>query len=162
LISDTRDAELSDLGFIGLLNCKGTDYAAFFSGSSIQRPKKYDKPEATASADLSSRIPYLMCSSRIAHYLKSICRDATGSFMSRQNCEDFLNKWITQYVTIDDAASQETKAQYPLREARVDVVDDKAKPGCYKAKAYLRPHFQLEKLAVALSFVAELPARAQK
>jgi type VI secretion system protein ImpC len=162
LISDTREKEISDLGFIGLLNCKNTDYAAFFGGNSIQRPKKYDKPEATANAKLSSQIPYLMATSRIAHYLKSICRDKIGTFMSRQNCEDFLNKWITQYVTIDDAASQETKAQYPLREARIDVVDDKARPGCYKAVALLRPHFQLEELNVSLRLVADLPPPAQK
>jgi type VI secretion system protein ImpC len=162
LISDTREKEVSDLGFIGLLNCKNTDYAAFFGGNSIQRPKKYDRAEATANAKLSSQIPYLMATSRIAHYLKSICRDKIGSFMSRSDCENFLNRWITQYVTIDDNASQETKAQYPLREARVDVIDDKARPGCYKAVAYLRPHFQLEELNISLRLVADLPPPAQK
>ena len=161
LISDTREKEISDLGFIGLLNCKNTDYAAWFGGNSVQRPKKYDKAEATANAKLSSQIQYLMATSRIAHYLKSICRDKIGSFMSRKNCEDFLNRWIVQYVTIDDGASQETKAQYPLREARIDVIDDKARPGCYKAVAYLRPHFQLEELNVSLRLVADLPAAAK-
>ncbi len=161
LISDTREKELSDLGFIGLLNCKNTDYAAFFGGNSIQRPKKYDKAEATANAKLSSQIPYLMATSRIAHYLKAICRDKIGSFMSRSDCENFLNRWITQYVTIDDNASQETKAKYPLREAHVEVVDDKARPGCYKAVAHLRPHFQLEELNISLRLVAELPQAAK-
>ena len=161
LISDTREKEISDLGFIGLLNCKNTDYAAWFGGNSIQRPKKYDKPEATANAKLSSQIQYLMATSRIAHYLKSICRDKIGSFMSRKNCEDFLNRWIVQYVTIDDNASQETKAQYPLREARIDVIDDKARPGCYKAVALLRPHFQLEELNISLRLVADLPPPAK-
>jgi type VI secretion system protein ImpC len=161
LISDTREKEISDLGFIGLLNCKNTDYAAWFGGNSVQRPKKYDKAEATANAKLSSQIQYLMATSRIAHYLKSICRDKIGSFMSRKNCEDFLNRWIVQYVTIDDSASQETKAQYPLREARIDVIDDKARPGCYKAVAYLRPHFQLEEPNVSLRLVADLPAAAK-
>jgi type VI secretion system protein ImpC len=162
LISDTREKELSDLGFIGLLNCKNTDYAAFFGGNSAQRPKKYDTKEATANAKLSSQIPYLMATSRIAHYLKVMCRDKIGSFMSRGNCEDFLNRWIKQYVILDDNASQETKAQYPLREARIDVIDDKARPGCYKAVAYLRPHFQLEELNVSLRLVADLPEPAQR
>jgi type VI secretion system protein ImpC len=161
LISDTREKELSDLGFIGLLNCKNTDYAAFFGGNSIQRAKKYDKAEATANAKLSSQIPYLMATSRIAHYLKAICRDKIGSFMSRSDCENFLNRWITQYVTIDDNASQETKARYPLREAQVEVVDDKARPGCYKAIAHLRPHFQLEEINISLRLVAELPQAAK-
>lgn len=157
LISDTREKELSDLGFIGLLNCKNTDFAAFFGGNSIQRPKKYDTKEATASAKLSSQIPYLMASSRIAHFLKVIGREKVGSSMSRQDVENLLNRWVNQYVSADDTASQEVKARYPLREARVDVVDDKARPGCYKAVAYLRPHFQLEELNVSLRFVADLP-----
>src|SRR5262249_55926979 len=123
LIPDTREKELSDLGFIGLVNCKNTDYAAFFGGSSVQRPKKYDTAHATASAKLSSQIPYLKASSRIAHYMKVICRDKVGSFMSREDCSNFLNRWITQYVLLSDTASQNEKAARPLREARIDVTD---------------------------------------
>lgn len=158
LIPDTREKELSDLGFIGLLNCKNTDYAAFFGGNSTQRPTKYDTAEATANAKLSSQIPYLMATSRIAHYLKAICRDKIGSFMSRADCEEFLNRWIMNYVLAQDQASQEAKAQRPLREARIDVVDDKARPGCYKAVAYLKPHFQLDEIGISLRLVADLPA----
>jgi type VI secretion system protein ImpC len=156
-IPDTREKELSDLGFIGLLNCKNTDYAAFFGASSAQRPKKYDKKEATANAKLSSQIPYLMCSSRIAHYLKAICRDKVGSFMSRSECETMLNTWIANYTLELDDATQEAKAARPLREARVDVVEDKASPGSYQAIAFLKPHFQLDELGVSLRLVASLP-----
>jgi type VI secretion system protein ImpC len=161
LIPDTREKELSDLGFIGLLHCQNTDYAAFFGGNSTQRPKKYDTKEATANAKLSSQTPYLMATSRIAHYLKSICRDKIGSFMSRSECETFLNRWLSQYVLLQDDAPQAAKAQRPLREARVDVIDDKARPGCYKAIAYLRPHFQLDELGISLRLVADLPAPAK-
>ena len=161
LIPDTRENELSELGFIGLLNCKNTDYAAFFGGNSVQRAKKYDTAEATANAKLSSQLQYLMATSRIAHYLKAICRDKIGSFMSRGDCEKFLNRWIMNYVLNMDEASQEAKAARPLREARIDVVDDKSRPGCYKAVAYLRPHFQLEALGVSLRLVADLPAPAK-
>jgi len=160
-IPDTREKELSDLGFIGLLHCKNTDYAAFFGGNSVQRPKKYDTAEATANAKLSSQLPYLLTTSRIAHYLKAICRDKIGSFMSRGDCEAFLNRWIMNYVLNMDEAGQEAKAARPLREARIDVIDDKSKPGCYKAVAYLRPHFQLEELGVSLRLVADLPQSAK-
>jgi type VI secretion system protein ImpC len=54
-------------------------------------------------------------------------------------------------------ATQSAKAKRPLREARVDVIEDKAKPGCYQAIAFLRPHFQLDELGVSLRLVAELP-----
>jgi type VI secretion system protein ImpC len=161
LIPDTREKELSELGFIGLLNCKNTDYAAFFGANSTQLPKKYDKAEATANAKLSSQIPYLMCTSRIAHYMKAICRDKIGSFVSREDCEKFLNRWIENYVLDLDDATQEAKAARPLKQARIDVIDDKARPGCYKAIAYLRPHFQLDELGVSLRLVAELPEPAK-
>jgi type VI secretion system protein ImpC len=160
-IPDTREKELSDLGFIGLLNCKNTDYAAFFGGNSAQRAKKYDTAEATANAKLSSQIPYLMATSRIAHYLKAICRDKIGSFMSREDCEKFLNRWVSNLVLDLDDATQEAKAKRPLRQARIDVIEDKARPGCYQAIAFLRPHFQLEELGVSLRLVAELPPPAK-
>jgi type VI secretion system protein ImpC len=156
-IPDTREKELSDLGFIGLLNCKNTDYAAFFGGNSTQRAKKYDTAEATANAKLSSQIPYLMATSRIAHYLKAICRDKIGSFMSREDCEKFLNRWVSNLVLDNPDATQVAKAKRPLRAARVDVIEDKARPGCYQAIAFLRPHFQLDELGVSLRLVAELP-----
>jgi type VI secretion system protein ImpC len=102
-----------------------------------------------------------MCTSRIAHYLKAICRDKIGSFMSRSECQTFLNRWMSNLVLNLDDASQDAKAARPLREARVDVVDDKAKPGCYQAIAYLKPHFQLEELGVSLRLVADLPPPAK-
>jgi type VI secretion system protein ImpC len=161
LIPDTREKELSDLGFVPLIHCKNTDYAAFFGANSVQRPKKYDDAGATANAKLSSQTQYLMATSRIAHYLKAICRDKIGSFQSRVECETFLRKWIMNYVLSQDEAPQELKARKPLREAKIEVLDDKARPGCYKAKISLKPHFQLEELNVSLSLVADLPAGAQ-
>jgi type VI secretion system protein ImpC len=73
-----------------------------------------------------------------------------------------LNKWIMQYVTEDDNASQVTKSQYPLREARVEVAEVPGKPGAYRAIAFLRPHFQLDELTVSLRLVAELPQSTRK
>jgi type VI secretion system protein ImpC len=160
-IPDTRENELAGLGFIGLLHCQNTDFAAFFGANSVQRPKKYDTAEATANANLSSKISYLMATSRIAHYMKSICRDKIGSFMSRSECEIFLNRWISNYVLAQDEATQEQKAERPLRAAQIQVIDDKAKPGCYKAIAHLKPHFQMEEVSVSLRLVADLPAAAK-
>lgn len=161
LIPDTREKELSDLGFIALLNRKNTDYAAFFGANSVQRPKKYDNDAATANADLSRQLQYLMATSRIAHYLKAICRDKIGSFASRSQVQSFLNNWINNYVLDMDEATQEAKAKMPLREARIEVLEDKRRPGCYKAVAYLKPHYQLTALNVALRLVADLPPSAK-
>lgn len=157
-ISDRREKELSDLGFIPLVHCKGTDYAAFFAVQSINKPRLYNSDHANANARLSSQLPYILATSRFAHYLKSIVRDKVGSFMSRAECEIYLQKWIMQYVVASDNAGPETKARYPLREAQIEVVEVPGFPGTYRAIAWLKPHFQLEGLTMSLRLVADLPS----
>jgi type VI secretion system protein ImpC len=102
-----------------------------------------------------------MACCRFAHYLKAMMRDRIGSFTSKDELQMFFNRWIAQYVTTDDTATQATKAKYPLREARVDVEEVKGKPGVYRAVAFLRPHFQLDELTVSLRLVASLPPPAK-
>jgi type VI secretion system protein ImpC len=159
-ITDRREKELSDLGLVPLCHCKGSDYAAFFGGQTTNKPKLYNTPQANANARVSSNLPYVLAASRFAHYFKAMMRDKIGSFMTRDNVAAFLNTWIADYVLLDDNAPQAVKAKYPLREARVDVFDIPGKPGCYRAVAFLRPHFQLEELTVSMRLVAELPQPA--
>jgi type VI secretion system protein ImpC len=159
-ITDRREKELNDLGFITLVHRKNSDNAAFFGGQTAQKPKVYQDPQATANARLSSQLPYVMAASRFAHYIKAMMRDKVGSFMTKENVSDYLNKWIADYVLLDDRASQSSKASYPLREARIDVEDVVGKPGVYKAVVYLRPHFQLDELTASIRLVAELPPPA--
>jgi type VI secretion system protein ImpC len=106
-------------------------------------------------------LPYMMATCRFAHYLKAMMRDKIGGFMSREDAWRFLNRWISKYVTQDDKASAAQKAKFPLRDANVEVEEIKGKPGCYRAVAYLRPHFQLDEINVSLRLVAELPAAAK-
>src|SRR5688572_7600496 len=160
-ITDRREKEFSDNGFIPLVHCKNTDYAAFFATQSCQKAKKYDTNEANANARLSTQLQYIFAVSRFAHYLKSMVRDKIGSFMSREECDLFLNRWINNYVLENDVAPAAQKAKYPLREARVDVSEIPGKPGAYRAVAFLRPHFQLDELSVSLRLVAELPPPAK-
>jgi type VI secretion system protein ImpC len=161
-ITDRREKELADQGLVPLVHCKGTDYGAFFSVQSCNKPKRYDKESANANARLSAQIPYIMATSRFAHYMKAIMRDKVGSFMTRNECEQFLNSWVMQYVVGNpDSVGQETKAKFPLSEARVDVEEVPGKPGAYRAVAFLKPHFQLEELSVSMRLVAELPQSAR-
>jgi len=159
-ITDRREKELSDLGFIPLVHCKGTDYAAFFGAQSVQKAKKYNTDAANANAVLSAQLQYIFAVCRISHYLKAMMRDKIGSFASAGNVETYLNGWVSQYVLLDDGASQEAKAEFPLREASVQVSEVPGKPGVYRAVAFLRPHFQLDELTVSLRLVAELPQSA--
>ena len=156
-ITDRREKELSDLGFISLVHCKNTAYAAFFGAQSAQKARRYSSEAANANAVLSSQLQYIFAVSRIAHYMKAMMRDKVGSFAAASSVEDFLNRWLMRYVLLDDNASQEQKAQFPLREASVQVSEIPGRPGVFRAVSFLRPHFQLDELTVSLRLVAELP-----
>ena len=156
-ITDRRENELAKLGFIPMCYYKGTDTAVFPGAQSTQKPQLYLDDDANANSRLSAQLQYILACSRFAHFLKTMMRDKIGSFMSRDQCETFLNKWISHYVLLDDMAPQELKAKFPLREARIEVTEIAGKPGAYNAIAFLRPHFQLEELGVSLRLVAKLP-----
>jgi type VI secretion system protein ImpC len=159
-ISDRREAELAKNGFMPLLHKKNTDFAAFIGAQSLQKPAKYDDPDATANANLAARLPYLFATCRFAHYLKAIVRDKIGSFKERDDMQAFLQHWINQYVHGDPAhASEQEKAEKPLAGAEVVVEETEGDPGYYSAKFFLRPHYQLEGLTVSLRLVSKLPSQ---
>ncbi|OYW09509.1 MAG: EvpB family type VI secretion protein [Rhodospirillales bacterium 12-71-4] len=159
-ITDRREAELSGLGFLPLCHYKNTDYAVFFGSQSAQKPKKYDRPEATANAAISARLPYMMATSRFAHYLKVMARDKIGSFMEASDCEVWLNRWIQNFVNPMEGAGQEARAKYPLREAQIEVKEVPGKPGVYNAVAHLRPWLQMEELTTSMRMVARIPQKS--
>lgn len=158
-ITDRRDAELGKLGFLPLCHYKNTDYAVFFGAQTAHKPKLYDKPEATANAAVSARLPYMMATSRFAHYLKVMGRDKIGSFMEADDCEVWLNRWISNYVNANDDAGEDSRAKYPLRDAKVTVQEIPGKPGSYNAVAWLRPWLQMEELTTSLRMVARIPSK---
>ncbi|MGU3494343.1 type VI secretion system contractile sheath large subunit [Xanthobacteraceae bacterium A53D] len=158
-ITDRRDAELGKLGFLPLCHYKNTDYAVFFGAQTVNKPKIYDRPEATSNAAISSRLPYIMATSRFAHYLKVMGRDKIGSFMEAKDCEFWLNRWISGYVNANDEAGEEMRAKFPLRDAKVTVQEIAGKPGAYNAVAWLRPWLQMEELTTSLRMVARIPEK---
>jgi type VI secretion system protein ImpC len=159
-ITDRREAELSKLGFLPVCHYKNTDYAVFFGAQTAQKPKKYDKPDATANAAISARLPYIMAASRFAHYLKVMARDKIGSFMEASDCEVWLNNWIMNYVNANPGSGQEMKAKFPLADAKIEVKEIPGQPGSYNAVAWLRPWLQMEELTTSLRLVARVPKKA--
>ncbi|MBI2732227.1 MAG: type VI secretion system contractile sheath large subunit [Aquabacterium sp.] len=157
-ITDRREKELSDLGFIPLVHCKNTDYAAFFGAQSTQKARKYDSDAANANAALSAQMQYMFAVCRIAHYMKAMMRDKVGSFANTLDVERYLHNWLMQYVVDADDASQELRAQRPLRQAQVEVEEVPGRPGVFRAVAFVRPHYQLDELSVSLRLVAEMPS----
>ncbi|QBF32472.1 type VI secretion system contractile sheath large subunit [Thalassococcus sp. S3] len=158
-ITDRRDSELGAMGFLPLCHYKNTDYAVFFGAQTAHKPAKYDRPEATANAAISARLPYVMATSRFAHYLKVIARDKIGSFMEAEDCEEWLNRWLNNYVNANDNAGPDMRAVYPLRDSKVKVEEVPGKPGSYNAVAWLQPWLQMEELTTSLRMVARIPEK---
>jgi len=156
IITDVLEKELSELGFIPLCHCKDTEYSAFYSNHSVQKPKKYDRLAATINARLTSMLQYTLCVSRFAHYLKVLARDKVGSFANAQDCEHFLQQWLVKYVTPDEDASAEAKARLPLREAKVQVKELPGQAGRYECVVHLWPHHELDDLTAAVRVRAQL------
>lgn len=158
-ISDRREHELSEAGFLPLVYRKNTDFAAFIGSCTLHRAATYEDPDATANAKLSARLPYIFATCRFAHYLKCIVRDKIGSFRSREDMQRWLNDWLMNYVDGDPSlSSEETKSRRPLSAAEVQVEEMVDDPGYYRAHFYLRPHYQLEGMTVSLRLVSKLPS----
>lgn len=158
-ITDRREGELSKVGLMGLIHRQHTDKAAFIGAQSLYRPKKFVDDQATASDNMSSRIPYIFAVSRFSHYLKVMVRDKIGQSPNRQQLQNELQAWINKYVTANpDSATELDKAKKPLAGAKVEVVEDELNPGYYQGKFFLKPHFQMEGMDIGMSLVSKLPA----
>ena len=161
-ITDRREHELARSGLIPIIHRKNTDKAAFIGAQSVYKPKAYqgkDGVEATASDNLSARLPYMFAVSRFAHYLKCMVRDKIGSMKEKEELRRWLQEWITEYIDGDPVNSSEAaKAKRPLADAKVEIFENEENPGYYNARFYLRPHYQLEGMDIGLSLVSRVPS----
>jgi type VI secretion system protein ImpC len=157
LISDRKEFEFAELGFIPLSYYKNKDYACFFSAHSVQQPKRYRDPIATANAKLCANLPYLFLVSRLAHYLKVIQRENIGAAKEKEELQKELQDWISKLVTEMKNPGPELKARCPLSAASIKVTDIEDNPGFYRVEMQVRPHFQVEGVSVDLSLVSQLP-----
>ncbi|SFJ83588.1 type VI secretion system contractile sheath large subunit [Jannaschia pohangensis] len=157
-ITDRREGELSKAGLIGLIHRQNTDKAAFIGAQTLYKPKTYVDDEATASDNMSSRLPYIFAVSRFSHYLKVMVRDKIGESPDRSQIERELQGWLNKYIAANpETASEKEKAQKPLAGGTVEIVEDELNPGYYMGKFFLKPHFQLEGMDIGMSLVSKLP-----
>jgi len=160
-IGDRLEAELGTCGFVPLVHYKNESFAVFIGGETAQKAQEYQGKmgkEASENAQISSRLPYIMASSRFAHYLKSIARDWIGSFKETDDLQKSLEDWIGNYVS--EAAKGDDRARFPLRDAQIAVEPVRGKSGAYNAVAHLRPWLQMEELTTSLRMVARIPGKA--
>lgn len=160
LISDRKEFELAEEGFISLTMRKGSDNAAFFSANSAQRPKAFPKTpegqEAQTNYKLGAQLPYLFIVNRLAHYIKVLQREQIGSWKERQDLERELNKWIKQYVADQENPSADVRSRRPLRSAKVEVSQVPGDPGWYQVSLAVRPHFKYMGANFEISLVGRL------
>lgn len=160
LISERREFELSEEGFIALTMRKDSDNACFFSANSVQKPKYFGQSkegkDAEANYKLGTQLPYLFIVNRLAHYIKVIQREHIGSWKERSDLERELNKWVRQYVSNQDVVDAGTRSRRPLREAQITVADVEGDPGWYKVDMKVRPHFKYMGAFFTLSLVGKL------
>ena len=160
LISDRREFELAEEGFISLAMRKGSDNACFFSANSVQKPKFFgtskEGKEAELNYKLGTELPYMFVANRLAHYLKVIQRENIGSWKERTDLDRELNTWIRQYIADQDNPSADTRSRRPLRQAQVLVEDVEGEPGWYKVGLKVRPHFKYMGAYFTLSLVGKL------
>lgn len=157
-ITIRREAELARAGFMPLSHAQNEDFAAFIGAQSVNKPKEYDDPEATASAALGARLPYLFAVCRFAHYLQKMVYEKIGLFKERADIEAELNEWLNRSYILRDGGSDQDRAEKPLSDGQVTVEADPENPGFYNATFLLRPHYQLEGMSVSL----KLASRVQK
>jgi type VI secretion system protein ImpC len=159
-LTDRREYELSEQGFIGLVWRKESDNAAFFSANSVQKPKVFanttEGKVAETNYRLGTQLPYMFVITRIAHYVKVLQREQIGSFKERGDLERELNRWLSQYVVDMDNPTADVRARRPLRQAQIKVTDVEGQPGWYACEIKARPHFKYMGASFTLSLVGRL------
>lgn len=160
LITDRKEFELAEEGFIALTMRKGSDNAAFFSANSVQKPKIFpntkEGKEAETNYKLGTQIPYMMIINRLAHYIKVLQREQIGSWKERQDLERELNTWIKQFVADQENPPADVRSRRPLRAAKIEVADVEGNPGWYQVSLAVRPHFKYMGANFELSLVGRL------
>jgi type VI secretion system protein ImpC len=160
LISERREYELAEQGFISLAMRKNSDNAAFFSANSTQKPKFFgntkEGKEAETNYKLATQLPYIFVVNRLAHYIKVLQRENIGTWKERSDLEGELNNWIRQYVADMDAPGPEVRSRRPLRSAVIEVNDVEGDPGWYRVSMRVRPHFKYMGASFTLSLVGKL------
>ncbi|ELV8853586.1 type VI secretion system contractile sheath large subunit [Vibrio fluvialis] len=160
LITDRKEFELAEEGFIALTMRKGSDNAAFFSANSIQKAKIFpntkEGKEAETNYKLGTQLPYMMIINRLAHYVKVLQREQIGAWKERQDLERELNAWIKQFVADQENPPADVRSRRPLRAAKIEVMDVEGNPGWYQVSLAVRPHFKYMGANFELSLVGRL------
>jgi type VI secretion system protein ImpC len=159
-LTERREFELAEQGFIGLVFRKGSDNACFFSANSCQKPKLFgNSPEGKAAETnyrLGTQLPYMFIITRLSHYIKVLQREQIGTWKEKGDLQRELNQWLSQYVSDMENPAPEVRSRRPLRSAKITVEDVEGQPGWYRCGMAVRPHFKYMGADFTLSLVGKL------
>ncbi|MBF0469846.1 MAG: type VI secretion system contractile sheath large subunit [Gammaproteobacteria bacterium] len=152
-ISEARESELADLGFMPLVLNGGGDAAHFHSANSIHwggLGGLSGDQEAVLDRRLNAQLPYLLLVTRVAHYLKVIERDRLGGLTTPAEVVSQLNHWLQQYVSDVDNPVAAVRARRPFRAAAVTLMgsDDSQQ---HTLQLQLVPHLKIVGARFSLS-----------
>ena len=159
-ITDRREYELADEGFVPLVYRKGSDHACFFSASSAQKPKYFGQSKEGKDNEtnykLGTQLPYMLMTARLGHYLKVLQRENLGTWQTPTKMQQELTQWIMQYVNDTETPHPGTVGRRPLKKAQILVEDVPGEPGWYRVNMKIVPHMKYMGADVSLSLVGKL------
>lgn len=155
-LTERREYELSEEGFIGLTYRKGSDNAAFFSANSCQKAKEFANKDDELNFRLGTQLPYMFVITRLAHYIKVMQRENLGSWKTAAELRNELKKWLQQYTSSGPKVDHITKSKRPFRAAEVKVEEVPGQAGWYRCELQVMPHFKYMGADFTLSLVGKL------
>ncbi len=146
MISDRSATQLSNNGFTPLVIHKSSKQAGFMSIPSCKDIDNFantnDGRQNELNQRLESQLPYMLISCRFSQYIKVMQRENIGSWQTRNQIDQSLNKWLKQFVSDMDNPAPAVRARRPLRDARINVRDMEEKSGWFLSTISITPHFK--------------------
>lgn len=141
-ITEGQERSLNQQGLIALFSKQYDKSTIFYHLPSIS----YFRREAGTTSDITTidhLLPYLLCVSRFAHYLKVICRDKIGSYKNPDVIEKHLHEWLWKYCAANDDLPLQSFGQYPLKDAKIAVFQKPGYEKHYQLRIELQPRINL-------------------
>ena len=157
-ISEYREKELADLGFISICHIKGGESPIFYSNGSVRNLAFKVKEQELF--DASTILQNILCICRFAHYIKIIGRQKLGLFSNVSEFQSYLNNWLLQYISSDLETPLYLKHKYPLLHAKVEVSEDHFLRNNFNFKIHLTPHLISAQVLANITLTTRLSSTA--
>jgi len=146
MISDRSANDLVKNGFTPLVIHKHSRKAGFMAVPSCKSidayPQTNEGRQQALNQQIEVQLPYMLISCRFSQYIKVMQRENIGSWLTRSQIDQSLNRWLKQFVSDMDNPAPSVRARRPLRDARITVRDMEGKAGWFLSTVSITPHFK--------------------